>query len=179
MRAYLVKSEFQDAFDDASSEIYSSYDEALARIKHERERLASEGRLLDDCAENAAVSGDGDEDWRIIELPFHYGKKPDRKCATHIADGDDDLRIRGIRGRWHTVESRVYYGNRLWLLEEDNNGDEWPCIIVAENGDVVLDEAWNGWSDLDEQIGTFVQFHLADWETKGTPGIFVRVGWGD
>jgi len=68
-RIYLVAAEFQDIFDDVSSEAYATYDAALERIRKERKRLSEEGLLDTSCAKNSAVGND--ERWTIYELPFH------------------------------------------------------------------------------------------------------------
>lgn len=93
-----------------------------------------------------------------------------------ITEGMDNIKIAGHRGRWHALESKVYHGHKLWLLEEDTEGDEWPLLVVCENGDCLVDDAWDGWDSLDEAIdGGFVLFKEDD-VTHDT-NVYVRVGW--
>lgn len=95
-----------------------------------------------------------------------------------ITEGMDNIQIPGHRGRWHTLESKVYHGNTLWLLEEDTYGDEWPLLVVCENGDCLVDDGYDGWDSLDEAVdGGFVRFVDNDINPSGPKDILVRVGW--
>lgn len=75
-----------------------------------------------------------------------------------LADHTDQIKVRGIRGMWHTLEKKEWFpgGPTLWLLEEDDEGDNWPLTIVDDHGNLVLENCYNGWDDLDECIEDFV-----------------------
>lgn len=80
------------------------------------------------------------------------------KPGDKLTERMDRIRVRGISGEWHTLESKKLFdgGPTLWLLEEDDEGDNWPLAIVDDEGNLVLENAYNGWGDLDECIDDFV-----------------------
>lgn len=80
------------------------------------------------------------------------------EIGCRLTDHMDQIKVRGIRGKWHTLESREWYpgGPMLWLLEEDEEGDEWPFTIVDAAGNLVLENCYNGWDDLEECADEFV-----------------------
>lgn len=78
--------------------------------------------------------------------------------GTKLTERMDQIKVRGIRGKWHTLESKDWCpgGPTLWLLEEDDYGDEWPLTIVDDEGNLVLENCYNGWDDLEECTDEFI-----------------------
>ena len=72
----------------------------------------------------------------------------------------DGIKVPGLRGSWHTVDDKWICGVRFWLLEEDSEGDNWPCLIVGPYGELVNGDAPNGFGDLQEQIDNSEVFVL-------------------
>lgn len=62
----------------------------------------------------------------------------------------DNIKIEGYKGTWYVVDKTIYNGKRYYLLESEIWGDEAPCLIIDEKGNVILDEVWNGFGDLYE-----------------------------
>lgn len=60
----------------------------------------------------------------------------------------DKIKIKGHIGTWYVIDETVENGKKLYLLESEKFGDDAACIIVDENCSVVLDEVYNGFSDL-------------------------------
>lgn len=53
------------------------------------------------------------------------------------------------------IESKRYHNLKLYhLLEHLTWGDETCSIIVDDNGQLVLDDVWNGFDDMDYAIDT-------------------------
>lgn len=82
-----------------------------------------------------------------VKLPFDREADDDP-----IKESDDGIVVPRVKGTWHPVEKSTEFGPVLWLLEEDNHGDEWPFTIVDTYGNLVIADAWNGFSDLKEAI---------------------------
>lgn len=68
-----------------------------------------------------------------------------------------ELILDGYEGTWYCVDKMFadgdgFYqeGNMFYLMESCNYGDEAACIILDGNRNVVLDDVWNGFPDLDE-----------------------------
>lgn len=72
--------------------------------------------------------------------------------------GTDGIRIKGHVGTWYVVDRDVFYrpcgdGTEeipVLFLESEVYGDEAAWLCVDENGEVVLEDIWNGVDDLRE-----------------------------
>ena len=54
-------------------------------------------------------------------------------------------------GSWHIIDQQTQPdGQTFFLLEHDEYGDEAASLIVDENLNIILDDVWNGWGDLEE-----------------------------
>lgn len=62
----------------------------------------------------------------------------------------DGIKVEGHRGTWYVIDEAVYDGRKLYLLEHEDYGDEAASVIIDENGDLVLEDVWNGWLDYEE-----------------------------
>ena len=73
-----------------------------------------------------------------------------------LADGRpvEGIRIDGHRGRWYVVDVKPREVNGrvqpLLLLQHEQYGDETGGLLVSEDYEVILDDVWNGYEDLDE-----------------------------
>ena len=61
----------------------------------------------------------------------------------------DGIKIEGHVGKWHVIDEGEFRGEKVFLLEHDTYGDEAACLIVNEKKEIILDDVWNGFSDLD------------------------------
>ena len=61
------------------------------------------------------------------------------------------VKIEGHTGFWHQIDKKVVDGEVLYLLEHDTFGDEAPCIIVNRKFEVILDDVWNGFEELQDR----------------------------
>lgn len=62
----------------------------------------------------------------------------------------DNIKIEGHRGKWYVIDETIYHGETVYLLEHETYGDESACLIVNEKLEIILDDVWNGFSDLDD-----------------------------
>ena len=53
----------------------------------------------------------------------------------------------GHNGTWHTVDEKEYAGEKFFLMEHDEFGSDVAGIIVAENGQLVAEDLWNGFDE--------------------------------
>lgn len=53
----------------------------------------------------------------------------------------------GHNGTWHTVDKKEYAGEKFFLMEHDEFGSDVAGIIVAENGQLVAEDLWNGFDE--------------------------------
>jgi hypothetical protein len=65
--------------------------------------------------------------------------------------GKDKIKIEGYIGTWHIIETSWFHCMKVALLEHDKYGDETPCLIVNEHLDIIMDEVYNGFSDMWEE----------------------------
>lgn len=72
-----------------------------------------------------------------------------------IHENSDSIRIDGYKGSWYVIDTMNLYpfnhefAVAIYLLESEQYGDEWPGLIVTKFGNVICDEAYNGFSDLE------------------------------
>ena len=68
-----------------------------------------------------------------------------------ITADSDALIIDGYEGTWYVVNTETVDGKDLFLLENEEYGDETFGIIIDKDRNVLVDEAWNGFSDYHEK----------------------------
>ena len=61
----------------------------------------------------------------------------------------DNIIINGHKGTWYVIDETYYNGKRVFLVESEIYGDEAPCLIINEDDEVILDNVWNGFLDLE------------------------------
>ena len=62
---------------------------------------------------------------------------------------NDGIKIDGHRGRWHVIEESEWKGEKVFLLEHETYGDEAACLIVNEKLEIIMDDVWNGFDDME------------------------------
>lgn len=53
-------------------------------------------------------------------------------------------------GTWYSIDHAIYGNNIYFLLEHQEYGDETSNIIIDIEGNVILDNVFNGFDDLDD-----------------------------
>lgn len=64
----------------------------------------------------------------------------------------EGIKVPGHRGTWYVIDEAVYDGKVLYLLEHEQYGDEAACVIVDSEGNLILEDVWNGFEDYEECI---------------------------
>jgi hypothetical protein len=62
----------------------------------------------------------------------------------------DGIRFVGIYGAWYVIDSKVVNGQQLYLVESEVFGDEAPCIIIDENYNIIQNDVYNGFDEIQE-----------------------------
>ena len=62
----------------------------------------------------------------------------------------DNIKVEGHVGTWYVIDETERSGKKLFLLEHETYGDEAACVIVDEDGNLELEDVWNGFDDYDE-----------------------------
>lgn len=78
-------------------------------------------------------------------------QKAKKSLEGEISADSDELIIDGYEGTWYVVDTETVDGKELFLLENENYGDETFGIIIDKDRNVLVDEAWNGFSDYHEK----------------------------
>ncbi len=68
-----------------------------------------------------------------------------------ITADSDELIIDGYEGTWYVVDIETVDGKEIFLLENEEYGDETFGIIIDKDRNVLVDEAWNGFADYHEK----------------------------
>lgn len=68
-----------------------------------------------------------------------------------IFEDSKNIRIEGHTGTWYVVDSLLAKNGWLYELENEQYGDESAHLIVDEQGNVVMDDVWNGFLDYQEE----------------------------
>ena len=72
-----------------------------------------------------------------------------------IHEKSEGIRIDGYKGTWYAIDTMNLYpfnhsfAVSIYLLESEQHGDEWPCLITTKFGNVICDEAYDGFTDLE------------------------------
>lgn len=67
-----------------------------------------------------------------------------------LISSSDNISVSGHKGTWYVVDTKDYNGEKLFLLEHEEYGDEAPCVIVNGKGNLKLEEVYDGFDDYEE-----------------------------
>lgn len=59
------------------------------------------------------------------------------------------IEIQGWYGTWYSIDTQVTDHSLYLLLEHEEYGDETEHLIIDHTGELILDDVWNGFDDLD------------------------------
>ena len=65
----------------------------------------------------------------------------------------ENIGIKGHTGTWYVIGTQIILGEKYFLLESEQHGDEAPCIIIDERYNLILEDVENGFEDLRECWG--------------------------
>ena len=74
--------------------------------------------------------------------------------STNVADGWclDHIKVDGHVGTWYTIDVIAVDQQVYFLLEHEEYGDETANLIVDLEGNLVLEDVWNGFEDLEDHL---------------------------
>lgn len=78
-------------------------------------------------------------------------------------------------GTWYAIDHAVYDDKIYFLLEHQEYGDETSNIIIDLDGNVILDNVFNGFNDLDDYF-TSISIKSKEKEDEDTIHIVVQDG---
>lgn len=61
----------------------------------------------------------------------------------------ENIKVAGHVGTWYVISQTRKNGRTLYLLEHEQYGDEAACIIVDGKMNVVKEDVYNGFEDLE------------------------------
>ena len=67
-----------------------------------------------------------------------------------LHEKSDGIQVDGHVGKWYVVGSAFYRGKQVFEVEHESFGDEAAHLILDENGQLVKDEIWNSFRDLED-----------------------------
>lgn len=72
-----------------------------------------------------------------------------------ITRTSDHIEVKGHVGTWYVIDEATYsksdYGRvHVFLLEHEDYGDEAACVIVDADGELIMEDVWNGFGDLED-----------------------------
>jgi hypothetical protein len=69
-----------------------------------------------------------------------------------ITSESKGIKIEGHRGKWYVIDTTINNTIKCFLLEHETYGDEAACLIVRDDGSIIVDDVWNGFDDLPEIV---------------------------
>lgn len=74
--------------------------------------------------------------------------------AEQLCPDSDNIKVKGHKGTWYVVDNIEIDKKDYFLLEHEIYGDEAANIIVDIQGNLVLEDVYNGFDDLDDILIT-------------------------
>jgi len=60
------------------------------------------------------------------------------------------IKIKQHVGTWYIIDEKNHKGKLMYLLEHEQYGDEAACLIVDKEMNLIMENVWNGFEDLDD-----------------------------
>lgn len=76
-----------------------------------------------------------------------------------IHSDSDQIAVEGHVGTWYAIDETEVGGEKFFLLEHEEYGDEAACVAVNEQGKLVAEDLWNG---FDEDFQDAVKEYFAE-----------------
>ena len=125
--------------------INEHYDFMCALARERRDVVSSDREVV------AMVYALADGNMDYAQTIKKKAEEPRQKHAI-IGENSEGIIIEGHIGSWYVIDAENVDGARLYLLEHETYGDEAAGLIVDENGNIILEDVWNGFDDLWENI---------------------------
>lgn len=80
-------------------------------------------------------------------------------CHGALHGDSDQIAVEGHVGTWYAIDETEVGGEKFFLLEHEEYGDETACVAVNEQGKLVAEDLWNG---FDEDFQDAVKEYFAE-----------------
>ena len=88
-----------------------------------------------------------------------FMKEQEEKNNGLLHGNSDHITVEGHVGTWYVVDETEVGGEKFFLLEHEEYGDEAACVAVNEQGKLVAEDLWNG---FDEDFQDAVKEYFAE-----------------
>ena len=88
-----------------------------------------------------------------------FMKEQEEKNNGLLHGDSDNITVEGHVGTWYAIDETEVGGEKFFLLEHEEYGDEAACVAVNEQGKLVAEDLWNG---FDEDFQEAVQKYLSE-----------------
>lgn len=88
-----------------------------------------------------------------------FMKEQEEKSNGLIHGDSYNITVEGHIGTWYAIDETEVGGEKFFLLEHEEYGDEAACVAVNEQGKLVAEDLWNG---FDEDFQDAVKEYFAE-----------------
>lgn len=88
-----------------------------------------------------------------------FMKEQEEKNNGLLHGDSDNITVEGHVGTWYAIDETEVGGEKFFLLEHEEYGDEAACVAVNEHGKLVAEDLWNG---FDEDFQDAVKENFAE-----------------
>ena len=88
-----------------------------------------------------------------------FMKEQEEKNNGLLHGDSDNITVEGHVGTWYAIDETEVGGEKFFLLEHEEYGDEAACVAVNEHGKLVAEDLWNG---FDEDFQDAVKEYFAE-----------------
>ena len=88
-----------------------------------------------------------------------FMKEQEEKSNGLIHGDSYNITVEGYIGTWYAIDETEVGGEKFFLLEHEEYGDEAACVAVNEQGKLVAEDLWNG---FDEDFQDAVKEYFAE-----------------
>lgn len=72
-----------------------------------------------------------------------------------LTHDSEHVTVYGHRGKWYVVDDGWFKKNgddpiHVFLMEHETYGDTAACVIVDEDANLIMEDVFNGFSDLED-----------------------------
>ena len=76
-----------------------------------------------------------------------FMKEQEEKNNGLLHGDSDNITVEGHVGTWYAIDETEVGGEKFFLLEHEEYGDEAACVAVNEQGELVAEDLWNGFDE--------------------------------
>ena len=70
----------------------------------------------------------------------------------NINKDSKNIKLEGYKGTWYVIGSEVIFGQRLYMMENEQLGEYESNVIVNNKGKVIMNDVEDGWEELEEKL---------------------------